>query len=132
MPAYEAGDFDPPAPVAHASIGGPSGLVLSDIPLLIDTGADYTVVSRWAAERVGAMLRPSDIRVRLYEGTQARCYTAELTVAFLRFRFKGPFLIADSEFGLIGRNVLNVLVCTFDGPRQSWSASGPTAPSPSR
>lgn len=122
MPAYEGGDFEPPAPVARALVRGPSGLALPNVPLLIDSGADITIIPRSVAEDVGAQVRPSDILVRLYDGTQTACYTAELTVTFLRYRFRGPFVVAESDYGLLGRNILNLLVCTLDGPGQVWSA----------
>jgi len=42
---------------------------------------------------------------------------AELQVEFLRFRFRGRFLLGESEYGVVGRNILNLLVLTLDGPR---------------
>ncbi len=40
MPAYDAVNFDPPAPIAYATLRNPAtGETLSDVPLLIDTGA---------------------------------------------------------------------------------------------
>lgn len=38
------------------------------------------------------------------------------------YRFRGPFVVAESDYGLLGRNILNQLVCTLDGPGQVWSA----------
>ena len=45
MPKYDAENFDPPAPVAYVTLrNSATGVSLSDIPMLIDTGADVTLV----------------------------------------------------------------------------------------
>jgi len=45
MPKYDTENFDPPAPVAYVSIRDPeTGASLSDVPMLIDTGADVTLL----------------------------------------------------------------------------------------
>ena len=43
MPSYDAVDFDPPAPVARARVTS-STLTAADVPMLLDTGADVSVV----------------------------------------------------------------------------------------
>src|SRR5438067_2276804 len=120
MPAYEAGPFVPAAPVARAIVRGPTGSVRTDVPLLIDTGADISAIPRSVAQSVAALVRPSDVVVRFYDGSEILCELAELSVEFLRFRFSGMFVIADADHGVLGRNVLNRLVVTLDGPRLTW------------
>ena len=122
MPAYEAGDFAPPAPVARAVVRGPAGATRPDVPLLIDTGADISVIPQSVASAVNAEVRPSDIAIRFYDGSERTCDVAELTVEFLRYRFQGVFVVVDSDYGVLGRNILNLLVFTLDGPRRIWSA----------
>jgi len=47
MPKYDAENFDPPAPVAYVILRNPAtGVSLSDVPMLIDTGADVTMLPR--------------------------------------------------------------------------------------
>jgi hypothetical protein len=45
MPGYDASGFDPPAPVARVVLRNPhSGATVSDVLLLLDTGADVTLL----------------------------------------------------------------------------------------
>ena len=45
MPTYEKSLFDPPAPVAQVTVRAEaSGPSISDVPLLMDTGADVTLL----------------------------------------------------------------------------------------
>src|SRR5215472_324201 len=122
MPFYESDSFEPPAPVARAFVRGPNSHVYRDLPLLIDTGADASVIPRFVAEAVGADIRSSDITLRFYDGTEMRSEVAEMEVEFLRYRFRGPFLVGDATYGILGRNTLNLLVLTHDGPSLVWTA----------
>ena len=46
---------------------------------------------------------------------------ADVTVEFHRYRFRGQFLVTDASHGILGRNILNLLVLRLDGPGLSWS-----------
>jgi len=51
MPSYDASHFDPPAPVARVTLRHPhNGAMVSDVLLLLDTGADVTLLPRMAVE----------------------------------------------------------------------------------
>lgn len=121
MPQYEIVGFVPPAPVAHAAVRGRTGQMQPDVPLLLDTGADVSLVPRHVAEAVGAEVHPSGVALRFYDGREAMCDVAELSVEVLHYRFQGAFVIVDAEHGVLGRNILNLLVLTLDGPQQVWS-----------
>ena len=57
MPNYDTSSFDPPAPVARVTLRHPhNGATVSDVPLLLDTGADVTLLPRTAVERLGVPL----------------------------------------------------------------------------
>lgn len=122
MPAYEGDSFVPPASVARATIRGPSGRSQSAVPFLLDSGADVSILPRSVAEAAAAVIRPSEVAIRTYDGSESICDLAELSVEFLRFRFQGEFLVADAEYGVLGRNILNLLRLTLDGPALNWSA----------
>jgi hypothetical protein len=49
MPAYDATLFQPPAPLAFVTLRKRDAeLVVSDVPMLLDTGAEITLVPRTA------------------------------------------------------------------------------------
>ncbi|MCL5961779.1 MAG: retropepsin-like domain-containing protein [Chloroflexi bacterium] len=124
MLAYESGDFEPPAPVVRAVVRGPANASYHDVPLLIDTGADVSLIPLDVAKYVGAATHPGSALIQFLDGEQMTCLEADLTVEFHRYRFRGPFIIAESSHGLLGSNVLNLLLVTLGGPRLSWSIAG--------
>jgi hypothetical protein len=44
MPAYDSADFQPAAPCARVVIRNSAGLSVPDVAMLIDSGADATLV----------------------------------------------------------------------------------------
>ena len=45
MPTYDSTQFDPPAPLARVSLRAPDNdNAVTDVPLLIDSGADLTLI----------------------------------------------------------------------------------------
>jgi hypothetical protein len=121
MPKYESGDFEPPAPVVRATVLGVGDSSVGDVPFLIDTGADVSLVPVEVVNRLGAVTQPSKVAIQFLDGQQTSCSQAELTVAFLRYRFSGNFLVADTNHGILGRNIINLLLITLDGPALTWS-----------
>jgi predicted aspartyl protease len=123
MPSYDAADFDPPAPVARVVLRNPhSGATLSDVPLLLDTGADVTLLPREAVERLGVPLLP-DQRYELmsFDGSKNFAPVVMLDLLFLRRAFRGRYLLIEAERGILGRDILNHVTLLLDGPRQQWS-----------
>jgi len=54
MSAYDAALFDPPAPLARVALRNPENLaVLSDVPMLLDSGADVTLIPQASVNRLG-------------------------------------------------------------------------------
>lgn len=122
MPPYEAGEFEPAAPVARARVSGPGQVARAQVPLLLDSGADVSVIPLAVARVVAAVIEPAAVPVRFLGGDIVTYEQATLTVEFGRYRFHGAFLVADVDFGVLGRNILNNLVLTLDGPGLTWSA----------
>jgi len=53
MPEYDAENFDPPAPVAYVILRNlATGAFLQDVRMLIDTGADATLLPSSAIEQL--------------------------------------------------------------------------------
>lgn len=128
MPAYEAGAWEPPAPIVRATVRGPSGAAAVDVPMLIDSGSDVSVVPQVVVEAVEAAVSPSQVPIEFYSGAGETWDEARLSVEFARYRFEGLFLVGEASYGILGRNVLNLLAVTLDGPllTLTWSigASG--------
>jgi len=123
MPDYDASRYDPPAPVAIVSLRRSSGDgLVGDVSLLIDTGADVTLLPRSAVNRLG--LAPvSEARYEMvgFDGTRSTTDAVELDMLFLNKAFRGRYLLTDGEHGILGRDVLAALRLIFDGPAREWS-----------
>jgi len=123
MPEYDRNRFAPPAPLAEVDITHPeTGAVCSSVPLLIDSGADVTLLPQSVVTRLGVSLIP-DRQYELvgFDGTPRLSPAVRLKLSFLRRTFEGLFLLIDEECGILGRNVLNALPIVLDGPRLKWS-----------
>src|SRR5690349_5908014 len=125
MPSYDSNAFEPPAPVAHVSVRNPSsGKAKSGVPMLVDTGADVTLLPLSVARELGV----AGIPEKTYElvgfgGSSSSAIAAHAELVFLDCRFRGQFLLIDQEQGIIGRNILNSVSLFFDGPRLTWDRS---------
>lgn len=122
MPAYDSHRFGPPAPVALVSLRNPeSGAARDDVMMLLDTGADVTLLPQGVAAALGIpALAGQRFELVGFEGSAslAGCVRAEMR--FLGLTFRGQFLLIEQDWGIIGRNVLNAVSLTFDGPTLSW------------
>lgn len=116
MRAYEVNDFRPPAPVAVVSVHSASaGITIPNIPMLMDTGADVSLLPR---EAIAHLLETIDedhkYELEGFDGTRS------LEIQLLGKTFRGQFLVVDGKYGILARNVLNSLVILFDGPSLFW------------
>jgi hypothetical protein len=120
MPDYDASRYDPPAPVALVSLRGSNGQgLIGDVLLLIDTGADITLLPRAAVTPLGIMPQPgTQYELIGHDGTRN---TADLDMLFLNKAFRGRYLLTDDDHGILGRDVLAALRLLPDGPGQEWS-----------
>ncbi len=121
MPTYDSEQFDPPAPIAMVTVRKPdSGATVSNVPMLIDTGADVSLVPRTVVEQLGISTTDTPYELLAFDGSLSSSSAVQAEIIFLRRTFRGQFLIIDQPIGVLGRNVLNDLRLVFDGPRLSW------------
>src|SRR5260221_553825 len=122
MPAYDASLFDPPAPVASVVIRNPvSREVVANVPMLIDSGADATLLPVHVAQDIGL----NSDGVQLYEMVGFNDSTSfspavRADLIFVGKTFSGQFLLTSNRWGILGRNVLNHIRLVLDVPGQIW------------
>ncbi len=90
MPAYDSNHFNPPAPIAVVSIRNPSGDILNDVPMLIDSGSDVTLVPRTSVDKLGLELDPN-ARYELegFDGVRTMSQVVQLDLIFVDGRLEG-------------------------------------------
>jgi predicted aspartyl protease len=96
--------------------------------LLIDSGADVTLLPRRAVESLGV---PPEGNRRYsligFDGTVSLSSVVRLELIFCGRTYRGQFLLVDEECGILGRNVLNSVALLLDGPRQTWDEPTPSS-----
>jgi hypothetical protein len=123
MPAYDDVRFAPPAPVASVEIRHPdSGESVVNVPMLVDSGADATLLPRIAVESLGIVGTGERYQLMAFDGAISESEAIRADLIFLRKRFRGRYLLIDSEIGVLGRDVLNDCRLILDGPALAWDA----------
>jgi len=123
MPSYDASRYDPPAPVAIVTLRHSANQnSVGDVSLLIDTGADATLLPRWAITRLGITPQAGvGYELISFDGNRSKADAVDLDMLFLNKAFRGRYLISEDQHGILGRDVLAALRLTLDGPAQEWS-----------
>jgi len=129
MPAYDETFFDPPAPVAVIKLRHPqTGTVSGELRALLDTGADVTLLPEVAASEVGVVAEQgAGYELAGFDGRITVAPSAEIDLLFLGKVIRGRYLLYDRDYGILGRDVLNLVSLLMDGPERTWSGKfGPT------
>ncbi len=127
MPAYDAEQFDPPAPLAKVTLRNPDNRVIQpDVPMLLDSGADVTLVPKTAADSLGVAVIPDrQYELTGFDGNVTLAPVVRLEVLFCGRTFRGQFMLIDQAWSIIGRNVLNAVPLLLDGPDLVWDEHRP-------
>jgi len=89
--------------------------------MLLDSGADVTLVPREISETLGAFAMPDmAFEVAGFDGQSRLTEVVYLELTFCKRRFRGQYLLTDEPWGIIGRNLLNRVTLVFDGPNLRW------------
>lgn len=129
MPSYDDLGYDPPAPVAQVTLRATDGQTVPDVLLLLDTGADITLLPRGAVIRLGVNPDPKiEYELVGFDGNRIMAQAVDLDMIFLRKAFRGRYLLTEMDRGILGRDVLANVALVFDGPRREWSEHVPSLP----
>ncbi|MBC8869671.1 MAG: hypothetical protein H8E44_09655 [Planctomycetes bacterium] len=122
MRKYDTTNFDPPAPVVQVDLRSPeSGELVGGVELLLDSGADVTLLPTNAVGQLG-VATDSTQRYELmgFDGSRSLAHGVILDVLLLGRAFRGLYLLTEDTRGVIGRDVLNHLAIVLDGPALRW------------
>lgn len=122
MPAYDSARFDPPAPLARVTLRNPTtGATWSDVPMLLDSGADVTLVPHQSIQELDLATIPDrHYELLSFDGSTSIASAIRLELIFLDRTFRGQFLVIEQEWGIMGRNILNSVILLLDGPPLTW------------
>src|SRR5215216_298286 len=107
MHPYDAAQFDPPAPLALVTIKSLElDIEIHDVPMLLDTGADVSLLPRARFEKVAAA-DAKQYELQAFDGTKSVAQAVVVEMLFLNKSLRGQFLLIDGPYGILGRNILN-------------------------
>ncbi len=122
---YDTGYF-PPAPSLEIWLAAPGeAFTLGPLRALMDTGADLTLIP---IEHVRRLQTPEDDRrhIRSHWGERREVALHSVDIGIGALRLPAVEIVAD-EGGteiILGRNVLNQLIVTLNGPKRELEISG--------
>ncbi|HEX2690652.1 MAG TPA: aspartyl protease family protein [Kofleriaceae bacterium] len=119
--AYDA-SFDPPAPMVPVRISAPAGEDAVMLPMLVDTGADCTLVPASIVRRLG-LPQIDVIGLTGVGGARQRATVHAAAVEFGGVRLLAR-IVAFVDEAILGRDVLNQAILRLDGPGLALSLGG--------
>lgn len=122
MPVYDDVVFEPAAPVARVTLRDPtSGKMLADVLMLIDSGADVTLLPETSIQQLGVSVNSDEeYELMSFDGNTTVSKVVRVDLLFIRRTFKGRFLLINQEWGILGRDILNHLSLLLNGPSLIW------------
>jgi predicted aspartyl protease len=112
--------FSPPAPCVHVMVRDPDeGKSTEELPCLLDSGADRTVVPGAVVRALGlAPVRRIQVAGLGGEIQNLETYLSHLTIRNLQTLELEVLAHENESFVLLGRDAMNQLRVVLDGPQQ--------------
>ncbi len=114
--------YSPPAPVAQIKLRNTIGQkLISNVPTLLDTGSDITLLPKSFCEEIGAAISTTKfLELKGFDESTSIAFYTSLDLFFLNKLFRGEFLVYEQDEGIIGRDILNEFSILFDGINLNW------------
>lgn len=120
MPIYDE-SFMPPAPIAKIALRNiETGERIKEISVLLDTGADISLLPLPAIEKLQINSSGEKINLIGFNESQITSEIYNLQIIFLGKRISGGYCVTENETGILGRDVLNEFSIIFDGKNLEW------------
>jgi hypothetical protein len=120
MPAYNETRHTPPAAEALVVIeDSTTGRQCPDVPMLIDSGADLTILPGWVISRLGTTTGRA-YALEGFDGHRSSAVAVQVTLRLEGRTIRGQFLSDRRDYGILGRDILNFFHLHLDGPNLSW------------
>ena len=98
-----------------------TGWKKKNVPMLLDTGSDVTLVPRRYVGNLGLDLSSSrQFELAGFDNKKSLSQTVSLHLIFEGKTFRGEYFLIEQDYGVIGRNILNFLKIQFDGKNLLW------------
>jgi len=98
MPKYDEEHFSPAAPMANVILRNPATKnTISDVEMLVDTGADITLIPRLYVNKLNLEIDFSQsYQVIGFDGNTSFAQSAFVEILLLKKTFKGRFWLIDN------------------------------------
>lgn len=114
--------YNPPAALAKIKLRNPeSQKIIADVPMLLDTGSDITLLPESFCKQIGAKISDTKfLELTGFNESISITYYVYIEFIFPKKLFRGNFLVYNQEEGINGRDILNEFSLIFDGVNLEW------------